>query len=194
MASQSLASSSSDVSLSFSTADTTFTQSTYVVSSGSSTSSISIPHLPSFSHSLPLHTVRPSIHPVSSIGQISLPSCTPYAGTIEPIIPSHFHSIAAFVVPNITNLVTIKLNSVEDYLTWRTQFTSLLISLELLGFVDGSTPQRTQFLCNVSGNQQVSPLYHSWVRVDQSVRSWLFATLSREVLVDVHLLPTSRDI
>jgi len=194
MASHSLASSSLDVSLPFSTADTTSTQSTSVVSSGSSPSSVSIPPLPSFSHSLPLHTVGPSILPASSIGQISLPSCMPYAGTTEPTIPSHFHSVAALAVPNITNLVTIKLNSVEDYLTWRTQFTSLLISHELLGFVDGSTPQPTQFLCNVSGNQQVTPLYRSWVRVDQSVRSWLFATLSREVLVDVHLLPTSRDI
>lgn len=31
-------------------------------------------------------------------------------------------------------------------------------------------------------------------RVDQSVRFWLFETLSREVRVDVHLLPTSRYI
>ncbi|KAG5579764.1 hypothetical protein H5410_050391 [Solanum commersonii] len=164
------------------------------VASGSPTPVFSIPPLPSFSPPLSLQNVGPSILPGSSIGQISLPSLPPHTGTIEPTIPSPFHYVATLAVPNITNLVTIKLNFVEDYLTWHTQFTCLLISYELLGFVDGSTPQPTQFLCHVSGNQQVSPLYRSWVRVDQSARSWLFATLSREVLVDVHLLLTSRDI
>ncbi|XP_055823706.1 uncharacterized protein LOC129892172 isoform X2 [Solanum dulcamara] len=78
------------------------------------------------------------------------------------------------------NLVTIKLQSVEDYLTWRTQFTSLLISHDLLGFVDGSFSPPSQFICDSSGNQQPNPNYRSWMRVDQSVRSWIFATLSRE--------------
>nr|XP_016443853.1 PREDICTED: uncharacterized protein LOC107769178 [Nicotiana tabacum] len=152
------------------------------------------PHSSDVSLPFPTTTVATtqSISDISS--SIGLPSLPPYAGIIEPTIPSPFHSTAALAAPNVTNLVTIKLNSVEDYLTWRTQFTSVLISHELLGFVDGSTPQPTQFLCDVSGNQQVNPLYRSWVRVDQSVRLWLFATLSREVLVDVHLLPTSRDI
>ncbi|KAG5621348.1 hypothetical protein H5410_006566 [Solanum commersonii] len=145
MTSQPLIPSSSDVSLPFSTTNSTPTQSTSVVVSGSSTSVFSIPHLPFFSPLLSLQNVGPSIHPGSSIGQISLPSLPPNTGTIEPTIPSPFHSVAALAVPNITNL-------------------------------------------------QVSPLYSSWVRVDQSVRSWLFATLSHEVLVDVHLLPTSRDI
>ncbi|KAH0698710.1 hypothetical protein KY284_012925 [Solanum tuberosum] len=107
---------------------------------------------------------------------------------------SQYNPVAALVASNVANLVTIKLASVEDYLTWRTQFQSLLLSHELLGFVDNSIPPPNPFVHDASGIQQPNPLYRSWLRIDQSVRSWLFATLSREVLMDVHLLPTSCDI
>ncbi|KAG5571801.1 hypothetical protein H5410_061567 [Solanum commersonii] len=63
------------------------------------------------------------------MGQIRQPTLLPYAGSMEPPITSIFHSAAA---------LTIKLNFVEDYLTWRTQFTSLLLSHEWVGFVDSS--------------------------------------------------------
>ena len=72
------------------------------------------------------------------------------------------------------------------------QFTSLLISHNLLGFVDGSIKPPSPFIYDYFGNQQPNPNYRSWLRVDQIVRSWSFATLSREVLVDVHLLPRLR--
>lgn len=100
-----------------------------------------------------------------------------------------FSSSASLDAPNIMNLVTIKLQFVEDYLTWQNQFTSLLISRDLLGFVDDSFIPPSPLICDSSGNQQPNPNYRSWLRVDQIVRSWSFATLSREVLVDVHLLP-----
>jgi len=199
MASQPLSiPSSSDISLPFSTTiiapAVTSSGATSTTSSSSSRQHLMIPPLPSLSSSVHVHSAPPNILPSSSMGQIGQPTLLPYAGSMEPPIPSIFHSAAALTAPNVTNLVTIKLNSVEDYLTWRTQFTSLLLSHELVGFVDGSISTPPQFVCDASGNQQVNHHYRTWLRVDQSVRSWLFATLSREVLVDVHLLPTSRDI
>ena len=98
---------------------------------------------------------------------------------------SRYNHVAALAAPNVTNLVTIKLASVEDYLTWCTQFQSLLLSHKLFGFVDGSIFPPNPFIYDASRTQQSNPLYRSWIKVDQSVRSWLFATLSREVLMDV---------
>jgi len=48
--------------------------------------------------------------------------------------------------PNITSLVTIKLSTVEDFLTWRTQFTALRLSQNMLGFVDGTWPPPPSFV------------------------------------------------
>ncbi|KAM3270617.1 hypothetical protein P3S67_028819 [Capsicum chacoense] len=134
-------------------------------------------------------SVTSSLPSVSS----TLFGLSPSFDVVSPIIPNLF-SVAARATPNVTNLVTIKLNSVEDYLTWRTQFTCLLLSHELMGFVDSSIPPPSPLLGDASGNPQPNPLYRSWIKIDQSVRSWLFATLSRDVLFDIHFLPTSRDI
>ncbi|KAF3671634.1 hypothetical protein FXO37_07936 [Capsicum annuum] len=134
-------------------------------------------------------SVTTSLPSVSS----TLFGLSPSFDIVSLVIPN-LSSVAALATPNVTNLVTIKLSSAEDYLTWCTQFTSLLISHELMGFVDGSIPPPSPLLSDVSRNPQPNPLYRSWIKIDQSVRSWLFATLSRDVLLDVHLLPTSRDI
>lgn len=84
-----------------------------VISLGWSTSSYSIPPLPSFSHSLPVHTAGPSILPV---GQIGLPSLPPCNGTIEPTVPSPFPSVAALTVLSsliwwLSNLILSKIIS-----------------------------------------------------------------------------------
>ncbi|KAH0655006.1 hypothetical protein KY285_029888 [Solanum tuberosum] len=156
-------------------------------------SSFSLPSVPS-----PLVSILTSLSGqalFTSLGSTSgLPFVSPCSTNFDPIFSPTFSSSTSLAAPNIMNLVTIKLQSVEDYLTWRTQFTSLLISYDLLGFVDGSFKPPSPFICDSSRNQQPNPNYRSWMRVDQSVRSWIFATLSREVLVDVHLLPISHDI
>ncbi|KAH0730130.1 hypothetical protein KY289_001318 [Solanum tuberosum] len=68
-----------------------------------------IPLLPSLSSSVHVHSAPPNILPSSSMGQIGQPTLLPYAGSMEPPIPSIFHSAAALTAPNVTNLVTIKL-------------------------------------------------------------------------------------
>lgn len=127
------------------------------------------------------------------VSTVSSPFQSPSVSTINLTSLSQYNPVAALAAPNVTNLVTIKLTSVEDYLTWRTQFQSLLLSYELLGFVDRSIQPPTPFVNDALGKQQSNPLYRSWLRIDQSVCSWLFTTHSRAVLMDVHLFSTSRD-
>jgi len=98
---------------------------------------------------------------------------------------------ATLLAPNITNLVTVRLGSPEEYLTWHTQFTSLLVSHGLLCFVDGSFPPPASMLTSASGESLPNSDFQNWLRINQSIRSWIFATLSSEILIDVRDCPTS---
>ncbi|CAH9098891.1 unnamed protein product [Cuscuta epithymum] len=97
-------------------------------------------------------------------------------------------------ITTISQIVTIKLKAVEDYLTWRTQFESFLISQGLLGIVDGSIQVPPMYNVDFMHRQVPNTEYYYWLRVDQTIRCWLFATLTRDVLVDVHDLKHSATI
>lgn len=64
----------------------------------------------------------------------------------------------------------------------------------LLGYVDGSFPCPVQYLCDAEGRTIPNPGYSAWVKTDQSVRSWLNATLTKDILIEVHDLQTSREV
>ena len=94
---------------------------------------------------------------------------------------------------HVLSSVTLKLND-SNYLLWKTQFDSLLSSQKLLGFVNGAKPApppvRT-VICDEVNIEETNPQYESWVCSDLLVHSWLFGTLSEEVLGSVHTLSTS---
>ena len=97
---------------------------------------------------------------------------------------------------HILSSVTLKLND-SNYLLWKTQFESLLSSQKLVGFVNGSVTVPEKTISVVHGEvtvQESNPLYEEWFCTDQLVRSWLFGTLSEEVLGSVHTVQTSRDV
>ena len=97
---------------------------------------------------------------------------------------------------HILSCVTLKL-TYSNYLLWKTQFESLLSSQKLLGFVNGATvPPPTTHSVNTDNTpgKEPNPKYDDWVCSDQLVRSWLFGTLSEEVLGSVHTLSTSREV
>ncbi|CAH9127318.1 unnamed protein product [Cuscuta epithymum] len=95
---------------------------------------------------------------------------------------------------NITNIVTTKLNAVEDYLSWRTQFESFLVSNGFLGILNGSIPAPPPYLFYACQREVLNPDYCNWLKLDQTVRSWLFATLSRDVLIEVRELKNASAI
>lgn len=92
--------------------------------------------------------------------------------------------------------VTLKLFD-SNYLLWKTQFESLLSSQKLLGFVNGAVPSPPATRTVVRDAETVeepNPQFEAWFCTDQLVRSWLFGTLSEEVLGSIHTLQTSRDV
>ncbi|CAH9136427.1 unnamed protein product [Cuscuta epithymum] len=95
----------------------------------------------------------------------------------------------SFSTPNVTNIVTTRLATVEDYLSWRTQFESFLVSHGLIGILDGSLSAPPALIRGAT-----NPDYTYWLRIDQTVRSWLFATLSRDILIEVRDLHFSAPI
>lgn len=97
---------------------------------------------------------------------------------------------------HLLSSVTLKLSD-SNYLLWKTQFESLLSSQKLLGFVNGAVvapPERHSVLRDAETVEEPNPLFESWFCTDQLVRSWLFGTLSEEVLGSVHTLQTSREV
>ncbi|CAH9075356.1 unnamed protein product [Cuscuta epithymum] len=112
----------------------------------------------------------------------------------SPVISTPMATLAqtvSHVATNVTNIVTTRLQAVEDYSTWRTQFESFLVSQGLLGMVDGTIQVPSPHSIDVSNRPIPNPEYSSWLRIDQTIRSWIFATLSRDVLIDVRDLKHS---
>uniref|UniRef100_A0A1J3F4F3 Retrovirus-related Pol polyprotein from transposon TNT 1-94-like beta-barrel domain-containing protein n=1 Tax=Noccaea caerulescens TaxID=107243 RepID=A0A1J3F4F3_NOCCA len=109
----------------------------------------------------------------------------------DPLSPYPFPSNV-----HVLSSVTLKLSD-SNYLLWKTQFESLLSSQKLIGFVNGTVAAPPSTHTVVTGNVttvEANPVFDSWFCTDQLVRSWLFGTLSEEVLGYVHNLSTSREI
>lgn len=86
---------------------------------------------------------------------------------------------------NVKTSVTIVLTDVDDYLSWSTQLSSFVIMRQISGMIDGTIPAPSPILSYMHGFQQPNPGYHYWVHVDQLVRSWIFATISKDLLCKV---------
>lgn len=128
------------------------------------------------------------------LGSSSIPSLHVSSPSIFPLQGFGLSSSPTFMAPNVTNVVTTQLAKVEDYLSWRTQFEAFLISNNLLYVVDGSFSPPAQYIYEGHASPIINPDYATWLRLDQTVRSWLFVTLHRDVMVEVHDLKHSVEI
>ncbi|CAE5962997.1 unnamed protein product [Arabidopsis arenosa] len=96
----------------------------------------------------------------------------------------------------VSSSVTLKLND-SNYLLWKTQFESLLRSQKLLGFVTGQIgPPEATVTVTVNGAVVTTPNpdFEAWTCTDQLIKSWIFGTLTEEVLGYVHGLATSQEV
>ncbi|KAJ0098197.1 hypothetical protein Patl1_28420 [Pistacia atlantica] len=101
----------------------------------------------------------------------------------------------SFIIPNITSLVSIKLER-PNYLNWTTRFIPVLRSHDLLSIVDGSEVCPSQYLVDSDGKvtSDINPAYLVWQKKDQFILAWLNATLSEKVLSTVYGLTTSKQV
>lgn len=95
---------------------------------------------------------------------------------------------------NVINYVTTKLGKVEDFLTLRTQLVAFLVMNQLQTFVDGNISPLSAHARDAQGYFVTNLVYSTWLRYDQYIHTWLFTTVSQQVLCDIHDLPHSHMI
>ncbi|KAL9253610.1 Retrovirus-related Pol polyprotein from transposon RE1-like protein [Drosera capensis] len=131
------------------------------------------------------------------------PSSTIFPTTSEGFSPQFYHSSSSVapLIPNksynpppVKSVVTITLSVVEDYLVLRAQMESFLMSYGFIGFMHGSVVSPPMHLLQASSAPVLNPDYFQWQRIDQMVRSWIFATLYCDILVEVLNLKLAREI
>ncbi|KAG9453782.1 hypothetical protein H6P81_006686 [Aristolochia fimbriata] len=83
------------------------------------------------------------------------------------------------IVNNITHHVSIKLDR-DNYLLWRQQFLPVFNSQSLMGFVDGPIQPPPQY--SPTNSSIVTPEYLQWYALDQTIQSWIVATLSNAAI------------
>jgi hypothetical protein len=109
--------------------------------------------------------------------------------------PSSNSNDACFNLPNISHLVTYKLDD-SNYMVWVCQFLPILKTNGLLGIVDGTEPCPPRILPASDSDDvtAVNPAFILWERKDQWVLSWFLATLSEKIMITVYGLSTSRQV
>lgn len=119
------------------------------------------------------------------------------SSTIDPSMASSSSSVSfpSFNAPNLTPLVSIKLES-SNYLLWVSQFLPILRSHDLMGMVDGTDPCPPKFHLDEEGKETttINPDFAIWQKKDQYLLSWLNATLTENVLSSVYGLNTSQKV
>jgi hypothetical protein len=95
---------------------------------------------------------------------------------------------------SFSNLLSIKLDR-NSYPLWLSQFLPILRSKKLMGFVDGTKPCPEKFAVKDGvRSSDISPAYENWVEQDQTILSWINATLTPPILSTVARLFTSRTV
>ncbi|PKI60594.1 hypothetical protein CRG98_019070 [Punica granatum] len=110
----------------------------------------------------------PSPNPSSSTDS---PSLNLIATQPSPSVQILHTNNGTITTPNITNLITITLTQ-RNYIVWKSLFSTFLLSRDLFSYVDGSHP------CL----EHTNSTYAVWMRTDQHLRSWIFATIVEDLL------------
>ncbi|KAF9664119.1 hypothetical protein SADUNF_Sadunf17G0123000 [Salix dunnii] len=77
-----------------------------------------------------------------------------------------------------------------NYLTWRIQFLVFLKSHDMVGLVDSTNPAPAKTLSDGSSN----PAFSTWSKKDNSVLSWLYASITEKLVSTVLNLETSKQV
>ncbi|CAL5401295.1 unnamed protein product [Camellia sinensis] len=93
------------------------------------------------------------------------------------------HQSPIFLLSNMSNLISIKLDS-SNFILWKYHIKSILRAYDLLGIIVGSKPCPTQFFCDDKGEitDAENPDFHQWNVMDQGLITLINSTLSSSAL------------
>jgi hypothetical protein len=97
------------------------------------------------------------------------------------------------VLPNITQLVGIKLEGSCNYLGWVAQFQPILCGYELEGLIDGTDPCPPKLIPNPTRDAEIlNPTYVAWRRRDQQLLSLIICSIAPSLVSSMYGLKTSQ--
>ncbi|KAJ8625798.1 hypothetical protein MRB53_034328 [Persea americana] len=96
------------------------------------------------------------------------------------------------VISNIANLIPIKLDS-TNFLLWKSLFRPILHSHHLEHFIDGSQPIPPREIAAANGKLTPNHAFSEWFQRDQTLLSWINATLSESTLPYIVVKETAKD-
>lgn len=104
-------------------------------------------------------------------------------------------SSASAAAPSIGYPILEKLTR-SNHLLWKAQVISALRGAQLGGYVDGEIkePAKTIAKSTTDATPVPNPAHPTWVAQDQQVLSYMLSSLSRDILVQVATLSTSRAV
>ena len=91
-------------------------------------------------------------------------------------------SLSQFVLPSLNQPLAIKFDR-TNYLVWKNQLLNVIIANGLEDFIDGSRPCPMKFLNLEQG--MVNPEYTLWHRYSRLIMSWLYASVSDNVMTQI---------
>lgn len=100
-------------------------------------------------------------------------------------------------LPSSLNIVITEKLSRTNHVLWQAQVLPAIRAAQLEGYLDGSIAAPSPTLQEKDGDKITSkpnPEYARWVAQDQALLSYLFSSLSREILTSVASLRTSLQV
>jgi histone deacetylase 1/2 len=122
-----------------------------------------------------------------------------------------FPEITAQILSLSQPLLSIKLTD-TNYLLWKNQLENVAVANGLEGFLDGSLicPQQYIYIPSpsaispvsesdstpqaVTSSKTLNPDYSLWIRLDRTLKSWIYSSVSEGLLGQIVGLPSSLDI
>ncbi|RWR84275.1 Retrovirus-related Pol polyprotein from transposon TNT 1-94 [Cinnamomum micranthum f. kanehirae] len=117
---------------------------------------------------------------------------SPSSTTVVSSSSSSSTVIPNLVISNIANLIPIKLDS-TNFLLWKSLFCPILRSHQLEHFIDGSQPIPSREIISADGKTTPNHAFFVWFERDQTLLSWINATLSASALPYIVGKETAKD-
>ncbi|XP_062076348.1 uncharacterized protein LOC133781392 [Humulus lupulus] len=94
--------------------------------------------------------------------------------------------------PSLNPSFTVKLDS-ENYMIWKNQILNVVMAQGLEDYLDGSISEPVRFL-DPPLNTSPNPLYNTWQRCNRLLMSWLYASLTDDMLAHIVSYTTAAEI
>ncbi|KAI3935864.1 hypothetical protein MKW92_042353 [Papaver armeniacum] len=104
----------------------------------------------------------------------------------------HYETTTTFPFQHITQLISLKLDD-TNFLIWKNQMEPILISTDLIGYVDGSITSPPEFIKD-GESEILNPAYFKWRKWDKYVLSCLNSTFSDSLSCSVLGCTTAAEV